>query len=293
MLLCRLMKKTMIYLGILVVGFIAVSIFSFWITTHPPTISFSKTPSDFDMSAEDVSFQAVDGTPLNAWLIPSDQSPKRALILLHGYPASRAHMLPLARHLSSDFTLFIPDMRSFGESGGYFTTLGVKERGDLSSAIDLLKDRGYDEIGVHGFSLGGAVALMTAAEDDRIDAVSSLSSFADLRSLGHQTYSHLSVLKYPLVALMNVWGTVLFGDSLTANSPVRAAEKIRVPVLLAHGREDNQIPFSHAKQLQAALSEQDIQIETLFFEGGSHGRQPPQFDQVLRTFFQKHLQNGT
>src|SRR5207244_10777079 len=88
-----------------------------------------------------------------------------ALVLLHGYPAEKADVLPIAAALAPRFTVLLLDQRYFGQSGGRATTIGYRERGDLRRAIDVLAARGFNEVGVFGFSLGGAVALLAAAAD--------------------------------------------------------------------------------------------------------------------------------
>src|SRR5207245_11396386 len=101
-----------------------------------------------------------------------------ALALLHGYPAEKADVLPLAAALSPCFTVLLRDQGYSGESGGHATTIGFRERGDLRRAIDFLESRGFKEVGVFGLSLGGAVALLAAGEDPGIRRVPAYAPFA-------------------------------------------------------------------------------------------------------------------
>ena len=48
-----------------------------------------------------------------------------------------------------------------GKSGGRSSTIGHNEKIDFITAVDYLKTRGFDKIGAFGFSLGGAVIIMT------------------------------------------------------------------------------------------------------------------------------------
>src|SRR3989454_845585 len=164
-------------------------------------------------------------------------------------------MLPIAAGLASRFTVFLLDQRYFGRSEGRLTTLGFKERRDLGRALDFLATRGVGAVGVFGFSLGGAVALLAAAEDPRIRAedpriraVAAYAPFADLRLLGHELYAWLGPLKYPLVGMTRVWSRLFVGADITRPAPVEAAATLTVPVLLIASREDEQIPFAHAER---------------------------------------------
>ena len=74
-----------------------------------------------------------------------------------------------------------------------------------------------------GFSLGGAVAIMTAADDPRIRAVAAYAPFSDLKTLGRELYEWLWLAKYPFVELMTLWGRLFLGVDLGAASPRKAA----------------------------------------------------------------------
>src|SRR6266850_1231112 len=190
----------------------------------------------------------------------------------------------IAAALAPRFTVLLLDQRYFGASGGRATTIGFRERGDLRHAIDFLAARGFGEVGVFGLSLGGAVALLAAAEDDRIRAVAAYAPFADLRSLGYELYGWLGVLKYPFVALLRGWSLLFFGHDITAVSPERAAAGLSIPVLLVASRTDEQIPFAHAERLRRALA-RNPRAELVALDRGRHGELPAGFEARLAEFF--------
>jgi len=263
-------------------------LWSFWIIVHTPTIESGREPVDFNLPTEQVTISSKDGTALDALLLASPSETEKVLILLHGYPAEKGDLLPLASTLYPAFSILLLDLRSFGKSEGAYTTLGIRERDDVRVTIDFLETRGYRRIGIFGFSLGGAIALLTAAEDIRVDAVGAYASFASLRTLGHETYRNLWILKYPLVELLNFWSRVWFGTALAKLSPVDAASHISVPVFLIHTKKDEQIPFSHALALTDAL-EENPDLETYFPDKGLHGELPVDFNTRLKEFFNHSL----
>jgi len=280
------MKKVILYFLVFVLGFVGVSLWSFWLVVRPAKIIFNQSPSDFNLTAEELTLETEDGINLSAWFVDSEE--KRALVLLHGYPAEKSDMLSIASSLHHDFALLLLDFRYFGKSEGYYTTLGVKERLDLQAALNFLESKGYEQIGVMGFSLGGATALLTAAEDKRIDSVVSYAAFSDLRILGQETYSRLFVLKYPLVELMLLWSRVLSGETVTSLSPLNAAKNITVPVFIVHTKKDEQISFSHAMRLKELLIENQ-KAEFYFPEQGLHGELPVDFNSRIKNFFERTL----
>lgn len=283
------MGKIFVYIGIFIAGFVGISLLNFYLVIRPTQIITPLTPADFNLPAEDVSFETYDQLTLSGWFIPAPEDKnKQVLIILHGYPAEKANMLSIAASLYPDFSLLLLDLRSFGKSEGMYTTLGIKERSDIRSAVDFLNERGYEKIGVLGFSLGGAIGILSAAEDTRIGAVLSYASFADLETLGNKLYSDLFILKKPLVKLMLLWSRITFGVSVTDISPINAAQKLTIPIFIIHSKVDEQIPFEHAELLQKALRE-NKKAEYYFIEDKLHGHLPGDFYERTKDFFIRSL----
>ena len=271
-----------LYAAVLVAGFVGASLLVFWLAVRPPRLTVPLAPRDVGLAVEDVTITTDDGLRLAAWLVPRRGAP--AVVLLHGYPADRADMLPIAAGLAPRFTVLLLDQRYFGRSEGRLTTLGFKERRDLARALDYLAARGFGAVGVFGFSLGGAVALLAAADDARIKAVAAYAPFADLRLLGHELYAWLWLLKYPLVGMTRVWSRLFVGHDIPRPAPVEAAARLAVPVLLIASREDEQISFAHAERLREALAG-NPRAEFVFTARGRHGELTPDFAVRLARFF--------
>src|SRR5262249_11255453 len=108
------------------------------------------------------------------------------VILCHGFPNNRWEMRPWVDMLGGErFNLLLFDFRAMGMSDGRLSTIGHVEVNDLVGALDFLGDRSESRglpIGVFGISMGGAVAIMTAARDARIECVAAHASYATLES---------------------------------------------------------------------------------------------------------------
>jgi dipeptidyl aminopeptidase/acylaminoacyl peptidase len=278
--------KLAFFAALLVGAFLLASLASFALAVRPPRLSVPLRPDDYRLTVENVKIRADDGVQLAAWFIPRPGAP--AVVLLHGYPAEKADLLPLASALAPQFATLLVDQRYFGDSEGAATTLGFRERGDLVRAIDFLESRGATAVGVFGLSLGGAVALLTAADDPRIRALAVYAPFADLKTLGHELYGWMWLARYPFVEAMLLWSRLIFGADIARPSPVEAAARVRVPVLLVHSRQDEQIPFRHAERLRAALAT-NKRAEFELLERGRHGELPPGFEGRLARFFRRAL----
>ena len=280
-------RKIIFYSSIFATSFIGISIWSAWLVTHPARIESRLTPKNYNLPFEEVALTTKDGVSIAGWLIPAPTPQKPTLIILHGYPAEKGDMLSIASFLQPDFNIFLIDFRYFGKSGGSFTTLGTNERLDLEAAIDFLESRGFKKVGVLGFSLGGATAILQAAKDPRIAVVISYASFADLTLLGKNMYSHLPIIREALVPLMKFWAKT-FWNIDTAYSSQDAMQYVQIPIFIIHSRQDEQIPFHHAELLMNALRNNQ-RAEFYFTETGRHGELPVDFDERVKYFFEKYM----
>jgi uncharacterized protein len=266
---------------------VLLSLWIFWMSVRPPRLVIPGTPADYRLAAEDVTLTTADGVKLAAWLIPAATPGAPAIVMLHGYPAGKADLLPIAGALNARFTMLLVDFRYFGGSDGRATTLGSRERADLRAAVDALAQRGHTRVGVFGYSLGGAVALLGAAEDPRIRAVAVWAPFADLRVLARELYATFWLLKYPFVELMVLWGRLFLGGDITRPSPEAAAARLTIPVQLWASRDDDQIPFAHAERLQRALAGNPR--AEFHFGRGLHNERASDFERRLVEFFARTL----
>jgi alpha-beta hydrolase superfamily lysophospholipase len=132
------------------------------------------TPADFGVAYEEVWFTAVDGATLSGWFIPSQNG--ATVIVLHGYGAHRAgytlqHVEVLATH---GYGILTYDLRGHGQSSGQVRSRGWQDPVDVEAAIAYLQNRGdvdMTRLGIFGFSVGGLIALATAAQNPTLKAI--------------------------------------------------------------------------------------------------------------------------
>lgn len=256
---------------------------------HPGKTSVSATPATFGLDYEPVSLTAADGTKIAGWFIPRTEGPAgSAVIVLHGYPAEKSDLLPRAVPLARDHDVLMIDFRYFGESGGSYTTVGALETDDLLAAVDHLKQRGHDRIGVYGFSMGGAVALMTLDRTDDIAAVASEGAYAELSLMAEDLYRYYGPLRRPMARITGLYSRVFLGIDPRQVSPAASAGRTDRPVLIIHSRGDQVVPFANAERLQAALAGNPL--AEFDFQDGGHGETTAGSQDRIREFFSEHLQ---
>jgi alpha-beta hydrolase superfamily lysophospholipase len=187
---------------------------------------------------------------LSGWRVPAAGDRRGVVIYLHGVADNRGSAIAVARRLSQQgFEVIAYDSRAHGESEGDVCTYGFYEKADLRRVLDTIT---AGPIVVIGSSLGAAVALQAAAEDRRIDAVVAAESFSDLRTVAAERapwFLAPSVIARTFAAA-ETQGAFTVDDV----SPVRAARRIAVPVLLLHGAADRETPPAHSERIFDALA---------------------------------------
>ena len=271
----------------IVVWLIIFSLFTFYMSIRPQKIITELEPSDLGLEYEEVTFKSSDGVKLSGWFIPNNKT-KVTIIVMHGYPADKANLLGIAKFLTKEFNVFLFDFRSFGKSEGSFTTAGYLEKNDLIGAINYLKkEKNITKIGLFGFSLGGAVALMTNHKNVR--AIVTESAYAKLSHIVEHMYRIFFIFKYPLAYLTKLYGLIFLGLNPDNVSPVDNINSIKVPILLIHAEKDSQIPVSEAHLLYNANKMSELWIIENADHGMTHSINPKKYEEKVVGFFEEHL----
>ncbi|MDP3640099.1 MAG: alpha/beta fold hydrolase [Nanoarchaeota archaeon] len=283
------MKFKMLWKILLVLVFFLLftSFWGFYISVKPPKIISEITPKDLGLDYEQVTFTTADTIKIAGWWIPAKMAEAKTIILLHGYPADKGDILPGLAFLHKKYNLLLFDFRYLGQSEGRYSTAGAKETDDLHAAINFLKSRGVSEAGVWGFSMGGAVALMTAAKAPEIKAIVSESSYARLDLMAPALYQ-IPLLKYPLAKLTLLWAKLFLGINASDVSPMESATKLSIPILLIHSTNDEVISFRHAELLQEKLKN-NLKTEFWFEENLIHGQFGGEYQKRIEDFFERNL----
>ncbi len=165
---------------------------------------------------------------------------------------------------------------------------GYHEKRDLLGAVDYVKGRGLEHIGVLGFSMGAATALMATAENSDIDAVVADSSFADLKDMMEPEFSKRTKFpKFFLPALLFMV-KIMYGVDFTAVKPIKSVSNIAPrAIFFIHGELDDVVPLEHAYRLLRAS--QNAQNQLWVVPQAGHVRayvtHPEEYMNKITTFF--------
>lgn len=219
---------------------------------------------------EPVRVNGLDGTILRGTYIADKRGSHQTVILLHGLYQNRAMCLPyVSIYRKLGYNVLLIDLRGHGESGGEHTEWGLSEIDDLTQWIQWLHERdGSMKIGMHGISLGAAMALLYAGSErgSSLSFVVADSSYGNIIALGREK------LRQTVQDERVVWGynildpffqaAMLFHThKLVANiEPGQAVQFVKAPILFLHGGKDKLVPVQTAQNLYEHCGSQDKHI---------------------------------
>lgn len=266
-----------------------------YLSTHPLRRRLRSTPEEHELPFEEVTFLSKDEVRLSGWFIPSPKA-LGGIILCHGFPNNRWEMMHWARLLAPQgYHLLLFDFRALGHSEGDLCSIGYYETGDLLGAVDYFTSRPEMRdlpLGVFGLSMGGAVALMATAQDERIAAVATHGAYANLeRALAQRCRMYLGPLGPAMHKPTAWWGRRWFPLDPSEVSPLNAVPHIAPrPLLLFHGSRDLIVNPNDACALyEAAKEPKQLQWLPNSWHASINPQDQAAYEATLTEFFAKHL----
>ncbi|KEO55950.1 alpha/beta hydrolase [Thioclava pacifica] len=237
-----------------------------------PRIAHEVTPADLDLGRAEVTQVQIagpEGARLFGWLITPatvsggpPETPRPAVLVMHGWGANAAMMLGLAPPLiAAGYAVMFLDARCHGRSDGARFTSMPRFAEDIAAGLAHLRAQpGIDpaRIALIGHSVGAGAVLLHAARARDICAVVSLSAFAHPREvmqrwMAEHRIPFRGIGQYILRHVQRV-----IGARFDEIAPIHTVTQLRCPVLLVHGLEDVTAPFSDAERLRAAAPDAQL-----------------------------------
>ncbi|MFG2332091.1 alpha/beta fold hydrolase [Streptomyces sp. NPDC048604] len=258
-----------------------------------------------------------------------------AVLLGHGFGGSKDDVRAQAEKLAGDgYAVLTWSARGFGRSTG---RIGLNDPAhevqDVRRLIDWLAGRpevrldkkGDPRVGVAGASYGGAIALLAAGYDTRVDAIAPAI-----------TYWNLADALFPNGVFKKLWAGIFFSTGSTsaapgapgrptapsacgrfsdelcalyqrvavsgkpdaaaralleARSPSAVGARIKVPALIVQGQTDSLFPLSHADAMARTIAANGAPVAVDWIAGGHDGgdRETDRVESRVRAWFDRHL----
>lgn len=170
------LKRVGVVLGVSAFSYLCAGLFVSWrVNRFPPYLRRALTfsPWELQVPAETLRLTARDGAELEAWFLPPEDRGAPVIVALHGYRGNRSDVLGVSSSLwRRGYGVLLPDFRGRGGSRRHHISMGAWEVQDLAAALDWLRgSRPEVPVGVLGYSMGAAVALMEAGRHQQVGAI--------------------------------------------------------------------------------------------------------------------------
>ncbi|MEM8662094.1 MAG: alpha/beta fold hydrolase, partial [Pseudomonadota bacterium] len=234
------MKRVLVFALVLALAAAggAISLYQMASSLAAPTQRMVGAPPE-DLPVEAVVISRDGAAPVHGWYIAGKPS-LGGVLLMHGIRADRRQMMDRARFLhAAGYSVLSIDFQAHGETQGDSITFGYLESFDARDALAYLRARvGGRPVGVIGFSLGGAAALLgpTPLQADAVvlEAVfSTLEQAVQNRMV--RSFGEFGNIITPLL-LIQVPPRV--GIPLEDLAPILAISQLHVPVMIVAGTDD-------------------------------------------------------
>ncbi|MEV8588131.1 alpha/beta fold hydrolase [Streptomyces sp. NPDC051180] len=275
---------------------------------------------------------SVDGARLDTSYFTGDGTGRRPAVLLgHGFGGSKDDVRAQAEGLARDgYAVLTWSARGFGASTG---EIGLNDPAhevrDVRKLIDWLAARpevlldkpGDPRVGVTGASYGGAISLLAAGHDARVDAIAP-----------QITYWNLADALFPEGVFKKLWAGIFFsagerpGEAadgcgrftaelcalyqrvavagkpdaaaralLEARSPSAVGDRVKVPALLVQGQSDSLFTLAQSDAMARALTANGAPVAVDWIAGGHDGgdRETERVERRIGSWFDRWLKHDT
>lgn len=217
------------------------------------------------------------------------------IVIAHGFFNNKQVLLMkrLAESLKEDYDVISFDFRGHGKSTGLFGWTS-REGQDLKAILNYAKEQKYERIGVLGFSLGAAVALIEASKNRDIHSVIAVSTPCDFWQINYHFWEPEMLEDLKLnIGFKGVGKGIRPGNPFMAKTrPLDIVAKISpTPVLFIHGSNDWLIKPKHSEKLfEQAKEPKRLSI----FPGAGHAERiydthPEEFLRLCADWFNQTL----
>ena len=242
-------------LGALFVAHVGSAVYLADTSTRARRRRVEGTPADLGLRYDEVQFSAEDGVQLLGWFMESPGA-RATVVLVHDAEGTRSDKSPGLMQLQRDYlhrgmNVLAFDLRGRGESAGMRDTMGARELRDVAAAAKFAHQRvPHLPVVLHGFGMGGSIAIVAASLGIDVDLVVADSPFSSARDYLRRRWSRFP---RPTIDLAVRFARRRFGADPDSVQPLQAvAESSKVPILFIHGEAERLAPVSHSLNIAAA-----------------------------------------
>jgi alpha/beta superfamily hydrolase len=253
----------------------------------------TRTPKDYGMDFEDISFPSLDNLTIKGWMIPGTSNKNKVLLITHPFPFNRHGFIsknqgfpPLAfkdvdllktaqAFNQKGYSVLMMDFRNHGQSDSGITGVGLNEYQDTAGAVQYLQqhpDYQQAQIGLVSFCMGADASIIALSKAKDIMqgvkflvAIQPVSADVFVKSYLRAVYTPASLVLAPIVD----WFIQKRGGyAMSAMSPINYAKDIRIPVLHFQAPADKWTTIADTQTIFDNFSSSDKEL--VWLDGITH-----------------------
>ena len=173
----------------------------------------------------------------------------------------------IAEFFAQKYDVLSMDFRGHGKSKGLYT-FSAKEVNDVKAVIEYAHKQGYKKIYLAGFSLGGAIAVIYASQNNNADKVIAVSTPCEFSKIENKMWKKEAwgetFKKFELGRFLSIRPNII---PIKKIKPIGVVQNIKAPTLFIAGKKDPTVCFWHTKELyKKARCKKEFKL----FENGIH-----------------------
>ena len=237
---------------------------------HPSVNNYLKDqPVNEPTEIEKVKIVTDDGIDLIGWFYANNINDNKTILFLHGNAGSlenRTYKLNHFKDLNLNFLIIA--WRGFSGNTGKPNEKGLYK--DAKGAIEWLKKKGIKEknIILYGESLGTGV-VTEVAQNENFGGIILESPFTSMTNMGQKYYPFFPV-------------KFLLKDKFESYKKIK---KIRIPVLIIHGKVDKIVPYHMGEKMY------ELANEPKYFYSQEYGDHMVEYDEKLLLALKKFFES--
>ena len=225
-------------------------------------------------NSEKVTWKSADGLEISG-IFRSAGKNAPLMVAIHGGPTGSSVDSFIGNStlfLSHGYSVFLPNYRGSTGKGRKYAELNLGDMGgmdlqDILSGIDFLVEKkgvNKNKIYITGGSYGGFMSAWAITQTDIFKGSISLFGISDW-------------ISFHGVSNLPTWDRIHYNqdpykfDRFIRFSPLWYADRVKTPILLAHGIEDPYVPVGQYYQFYRALKDKRKDVRLLLFPREGHG----------------------
>lgn len=209
-----------------------------------PSTDPAGTPEENQLnSMQQVEITTHDKLTLKSWFAPPKEKDGKVIVFFHGNAGDIRQGIPVAEEfMRLGYGVYLNGYRGYGGNPG--TPAEADLYDDARASLKWLEQKGYtgQSVVLMGWSLGTAVAAQLASESAP-HAVALLSAFTNLYDIMRPRYANMPEEEFT---------TKLKADRYDV---VNTLAKVKAPVLIVHGAQDDIVPLRLGRTVYAAAND--------------------------------------